>query len=186
MTEYIDADALLADVRRKQKRAEEVASRARQKLGVRRSSSYSYGGMTAEEIERDTRALNHVLDVWRQIGKRSPSPVTLPSGQTLTPSPRATARAAIEYAATTASWGTVVIAGYEYRWQVEAQLRGFERERQGAQNARHLEAIAKSEAIFKEELERMDREGDYVEPEMPKGYGTLACVGKAGRGRIIA
>jgi hypothetical protein len=48
-----------------------------------------------------------------------------------------------------------MIPGFEYRWQVEAQLAGFEHERKGAQNQRHLDAIAAQEAIFKAELERM-------------------------------
>ena len=58
-----------------------------------------------------------------------------------------------------------MIAGFEHRWQVEAQLSAFEHERRGAQNQRHLDAIAAQEAIFKAELERMDREGDYEEPK---------------------
>ena len=78
-----------------------------------------------------------------------------------------------------------MIAGFEHRWQVEAQLAAFEHERKGAQNAKHLEAIAASEALFKAELERMDVECDYVEPEGPASLGTAAWVGTAGRGRII-
>jgi hypothetical protein len=39
--------------------------------------------------------------------------------------------------------------------------------------------------MFKAELARMDREGDYVDPEGPKSLGTVACVGTAGRERII-
>ena len=79
-----------------------------------------------------------------------------------------------------------MIAGFEHRWQVEAQLAAFEHERKGAQNAAHLEAIAGQEAVFRAELERMDREGDYVEPEGNPALGTLAYVGRAGRGLIIA
>ena len=75
-----------------------------------------------------------------------------------------------------------MIPGFEYRWQVEAQLRAFEHERKGAQNQRHLDAIAASEAIFKAELERMDVEGDYEEPKGPASLGTTAWVGTAGRG----
>ena len=78
-----------------------------------------------------------------------------------------------------------MIPGFEHRWQVEAQLRAFEHERKGAQNARNLDAIAAQEVIFKAELERMDVEGDYVEPEGPAPLGTAAWVGTAGRGRII-
>jgi hypothetical protein len=79
-----------------------------------------------------------------------------------------------------------MIAGFEHRWQIEAQLRAFEHERKGAQNERHRASIAAQEAIFQAELERMDREGDYVEPEGPASLGTTAWVGTAGRGRIIA
>jgi hypothetical protein len=47
MPEYFDAEALLADCRRKQRRAGEVARRARRKLGVetgaRRSPTYGRG-----------------------------------------------------------------------------------------------------------------------------------------------
>ena len=78
-----------------------------------------------------------------------------------------------------------MIAGFEHRWQIEAQLRAFEHERNGAQNERHLDAIAAQEAIFKAELDRIDREGDYEEPKGPASLGTTAWVGTAGRGRII-
>jgi Ca2+-binding RTX toxin-like protein len=78
------------------------------------------------------------------------------------------------------------LAGFGHRWQVEAQLAAFEHERKGAQNERHREAIAAQEAIFKAELERMDKEGDYQEPEGESpSMGTIWYVGKAGRGRII-
>jgi hypothetical protein len=73
-----------------------------------------------------------------------------------------------------------VIAGYEYRWQVEAQLAAFEHERKGAQTAAHRDAIAAQEAIFQAELERMDREGDYVEPEPPPRRGAFAWIGEHG------
>jgi hypothetical protein len=79
-----------------------------------------------------------------------------------------------------------MIAGFEHRWQIEAQLRAFEHERRGAQSERHRASIAAQEAIFKKELARIDVEGDYVEPEGPASLGTTAWVGTAGRGRIIA
>jgi hypothetical protein len=80
----------------------------------------------------------------------------------------------------------VTIPGFEYRWQVMAQLAGFENERRGAQTEAHREAIARQEEIFKAELARIDREGDYVEPEgKSPSMGTFWYVGKAGRGRII-
>ena len=78
-----------------------------------------------------------------------------------------------------------MIAGFEHRWQVEAQIAAFEHERKGAQTERHQAAIAAQEAIFKAELERIDVEGDYEEPEGPASLGTTAWVGTAGRGRII-
>jgi hypothetical protein len=80
-----------------------------------------------------------------------------------------------------------VIAGFEYRWQVEAQLGALDRELRGhIRDERHRTSIEAQIKDFAAELERMDREGDYVEPEMPPGYGTLAWVGTQGRGRIIA
>ena len=78
-----------------------------------------------------------------------------------------------------------MIAGFEHRWQVEAQIAALEHERKGAQTDRHRESIAEQEAIFRAELERMDREGDYKEPEGNPAIGTLAYVGRAGRGLII-
>ena len=96
MTQYVDAEALLADVRRKQGRAEDAVARARLKLSSR--NSHLTDGLTAEEIERDTRAIYKVMDVWRQIGKKTPSPITLPSGRTIVPkrSPRGQRAARVE------------------------------------------------------------------------------------------
>jgi hypothetical protein len=75
----------------------------------------------------------------------------------------------------------VTIAGFEHRWQVEAVLAALERERRGAasMNARHREMIDAQERIFRAELERMDREGDYVEPKGNPAMGTLLYVGRA-------
>jgi hypothetical protein len=70
------------------------------RTGSRRSSNYLTDGLTAdEEIERDTRAIYKVMDVWRRIGKTTPSPIGLPSGRTIVPK-RATTegRGRIEYA----------------------------------------------------------------------------------------
>jgi hypothetical protein len=101
MTEYFDAEALLADVRRMQKRADEVARRARTKLGVRTPRSHPTDGLTAEEIERDTASIYKIMDVWRRIGKTTPSPITLPSGRTIVPKKSATnERGRTEYAVT--------------------------------------------------------------------------------------
>jgi hypothetical protein len=89
MTQYIDADALLADARRKKERTDALSRRARTRLGVdrddRRSPTYLTDGLTAEQIDRDTRSIYKVLAVWKKIGKTSPSPLTLPSGKTLIP-----------------------------------------------------------------------------------------------------
>lgn len=78
-----------------------------------------------------------------------------------------------------------MIAGFEHRWQIEAQLRALEHERRGAQNERHRASIAAQETIFKKELERMDVEGDYQEPEGPESMGTRWYVGSHGRERGI-
>ena len=48
-----------------------------------------------------------------------------------------------------------MIAGFEHRWQIEAQLRAFEHERNGAQNERHLDAIAAQKKLFEAERDRM-------------------------------
>ena len=42
-------------------------------------------GLTAEEIERDTASIYKIMDIWRRIGKTTPSPITLPSGKTIVP-----------------------------------------------------------------------------------------------------
>jgi hypothetical protein len=98
---HFDPEALLADVRRKQKRAEEVARRARSKLGVATPRSHLTDGLTAEEIERDTASIYRIMNIWRRIGKTTPSPITLPSGKTLVPK-RSTSdrRGKLEYAVT--------------------------------------------------------------------------------------
>jgi hypothetical protein len=99
-----DPEALLADVRRKRERTEEVARRARLKLGVEagshRSPTYLTDGLTAEEIERDTRSIYRILAVWRQIGKRGASTIRLPSGKVLTPKNTDNQLARREYAVT--------------------------------------------------------------------------------------
>jgi len=85
---YFDPDALLADARRKQRRADEIAERARARLGIEtapRSPTYLTDGLTAEEIERDTASIYKIMDIWRRIGKTTPSPITLPSGKTIVP-----------------------------------------------------------------------------------------------------
>jgi hypothetical protein len=79
-----------------------------------------------------------------------------------------------------------MIAGYERPSHVRAALEGFKRERQGTSDPRWLAQIDEQERIFQEELARMEREGVQEEPEPGHpALGTLAYVGKAGRGRII-
>jgi hypothetical protein len=70
--------------------------------------------------------------------------------------------------------------GYERLWQVEAQIAALEHERRGARNDEHRAAIAQSLARFEAELERMQREGEDVEPVGPSSRGTLAWVGYRG------
>jgi len=79
-----------------------------------------------------------------------------------------------------------MIPGYERPELVRAMLEGFKRERQGTSDPRWLAAIDEQERVFKAELARMEREGitDEVEPGHP-ALGTLAYVGKTGRGRIV-
>jgi hypothetical protein len=98
---HFDPDALLADARRKQRRAHEIAERARARLGIDtapRSPTYLTDGLTAEEIERDTASIYKVMDIWRRIGKTTPSPITLPSGKTIVPKATTEGRGRIEYA----------------------------------------------------------------------------------------
>jgi hypothetical protein len=73
-----------------------------------------------------------------------------------------------------------MIVGYEHRWQVEAQLAALEHEKKGAWGPAHLEAIAGQEALFRAELERMDREGDYQEPKRIVRQGAFAWVDEFG------
>jgi hypothetical protein len=79
-----------------------------------------------------------------------------------------------------------VIPGYETKREVRAQLAALEHERKGAQSAKHLEAIAEQEAIFRAELERMERTGEGEEPVTTNpAMGTARWVGRAGRGLIV-
>jgi hypothetical protein len=78
-----------------------------------------------------------------------------------------------------------MIAGFEYRWQVEAQLAAFEHERKGTSDPRWLAAIDEQEAIFRAELERMDREGDYEEPGRSPRQGPFSWIDDQG-GPIVA
>jgi hypothetical protein len=77
-----------------------------------------------------------------------------------------------------------MITGYEHRRQVETQLRALEHERKNVWSDAHLEAIAAQEAIFQAELERMDREGDYEEPERVVRQGAFAWIGEHGHHHV--
>jgi hypothetical protein len=79
-----------------------------------------------------------------------------------------------------------VISGFETKREVRAQLAAFEHERKSAQTDAHRGAIAGQEALFRAELERMERTGEGEEPVTTnRALGTLAYVGRAGRGLIV-
>lgn len=79
-----------------------------------------------------------------------------------------------------------MIAGYERPSLVRAALEGLKRERQGTSDPRWLASIEAQERLFEDELARMEADGitDEVEPGHP-ALGTVAYVGRVGRGRII-
>lgn len=95
MTQFIDAEALLGDARRKQKRAKDVAARARAKLGVETASTRSKSLTRAEARERDARSLKRLARVFRRYPRLNPAAtgrsttVTLASGRRLTWDPEA-------------------------------------------------------------------------------------------------
>jgi hypothetical protein len=82
MTEYFDAEALLADCRRKRERADEVARRARAKLGVQTATRrdgelfYSDGrgalgwlyedGEDPDLVVRDSAFIKQLLKIWKR------------------------------------------------------------------------------------------------------------------------
>jgi len=75
----------------------------------------------------------------------------------------------------------MTISGFEHRWQVEAQLGALERELRGhIRDERHRDSIKAQIKVFAAELARMDREGDYVEPEPPPRRGAFAWIGEHG------
>ncbi len=47
--------------------------------------SSSTAGLSAAELDRDTASIRHILNVWKAIGKRTPSPVKLASGRWFIP-----------------------------------------------------------------------------------------------------
>jgi hypothetical protein len=74
-----------------------------------------------------------------------------------------------------------MIAGFEHRWQVEAQLSALERELRGhIRDERHRASIEAQMKVFAAELERLDREGDYQEPERVVRQGAFAWIGEHG------
>lgn len=74
-----------------------------------------------------------------------------------------------------------MIPGFERRFQVEAQLGALERELRGhIRDERHRAAIEAQIGVFATELERMEREGDYKEPERAVREGPFAWVGPSG------
>jgi len=87
--ETFDPAALRAEIAAKTRRTDAVVARAEAKLralgGGRSRDPHDTSGMTAEEIERDTACIDRIMRVWRQIGKRTPGQITLPSGKVLTP-----------------------------------------------------------------------------------------------------
>jgi hypothetical protein len=75
----------------------------------------------------------------------------------------------------------MTISGFEHRWQVEAQLGALDRELRGhIRDERHRASIKAQIKIFAAELERMDREGDYQEPERIVRQGAFAWVDEFG------
>jgi hypothetical protein len=74
-----------------------------------------------------------------------------------------------------------VIAGFEHRWQVEAQLAALEREKgSGHMNPAWLQKIEEQIRLFEGELKRMDREGDYEEPGRSPRQGPFSWVDDQG------
>jgi hypothetical protein len=78
MTQYIDAAELLADVRRKRERVDEIARRARLKLGVQTASrgevyrdtsdrplAWLFDGQDPDVVVRDSRTLKSILHVFK-------------------------------------------------------------------------------------------------------------------------
>jgi hypothetical protein len=108
MTQYVDAEALLADVRRKRERTGEVARRARFKLGVRtatrrevrlsaeqRAAAYRakrgplawlFEGSSPEDVIADSRTLRKIMRIYRDRPRMRHSgrcEIHLPSGKTV-------------------------------------------------------------------------------------------------------
>jgi hypothetical protein len=66
VSDYVNADALLASVRARAKAANARADAARAKLGgASRPRRSLTDGLSVEEIERDTKSLRKILAVWK-------------------------------------------------------------------------------------------------------------------------
>jgi hypothetical protein len=109
MPEYVDAEELLGDARRKQRRAEEVARRAHAKLGVRRATrrevslsaeqraavdrarqgplGWLFEGSSDADVVRDSTSLKKIMRIYRARPRmRNASARTtihLPSGKSV-------------------------------------------------------------------------------------------------------
>ena len=80
-----------------------------------------------------------------------------------------------------------MIAGYESRQLVVAQIEALEREKSaGKMNEGRLAEIEKQQQLFQSELESLGEDGDYPQPEAHPAAGTSAFVGRQGRGLLIA
>ncbi len=88
----MNMDIYLAQARVRTKVVSTRANAALARLGGESSRASLTEGLTAEEIERDTASIKKIMHVWRLIGKRSPSTITLPSGRRLIPKESATGR----------------------------------------------------------------------------------------------
>jgi hypothetical protein len=113
MTQYIDASELLADVRRKRERVDEIARRARAKLGVRtttrreirlnaeqRAGAYRamkgplgwlFAGSSPEDVVRDSTTLKKIMRIHRDHPRMRHSGrciIHLPSGKEVKFHPR--------------------------------------------------------------------------------------------------
>lgn len=88
----MNLDAHLAFQRAKVKTVTARAEATLARLGGESSRHSLTDGMSAEQIERDAQSIRRILGVWRRIGKRDASPITLPSGRRLVPKSSTTER----------------------------------------------------------------------------------------------
>jgi hypothetical protein len=84
----MNMDVYLAQQRAKAKIVRARADARLRELGggsVSRRSVPKLEDMTAEELERDAASIRKIIGIWRQIGKRTPSTIKLPSGRVIVP-----------------------------------------------------------------------------------------------------